>query len=171
MASLGQARAKARDSKRMQDLIQVRNALELYKLDNGRYPAPLSTLPGFSNWNWRSGAVCLDCSPTGFYGPNRDVNRLSELAPYLNPRPSDPLWSNTNYTEGYWYKSNGGRDYKLVAVRVEAFDSDPISLQETIFFTSSRPSMSVYSSDVSKNWVWNQLVCDVGTWGTNCVPI
>ena len=39
LASLSQARAKARDSKRVQDLIQLRNALELYALDNnGLYP-------------------------------------------------------------------------------------------------------------------------------------
>lgn len=169
-ASLGQARAKARDSKRIQDLVQIRNALELYRLDNGRYPTPLSASPGFSNWNWRSGAVCLDCSPTGFYGPNRDSGRLSDLAPYLNPRPSDPLWSNTNYADGYWYKTNGGRDYKLVAGHIEAFNSAPISFQDTTFITSWG-NMSVYSSGVSKDWYWNQLVCAVGTWGTNCVPI
>ena len=38
LASLGAARSKARDSKRVQDLIQMRNALELYKADYGKYP-------------------------------------------------------------------------------------------------------------------------------------
>ena len=44
-ASLGQARAKARNSKRVQDLIQVRNALELFYADFGHYPTPPPVAP------------------------------------------------------------------------------------------------------------------------------
>ena len=38
LSSLSSARMKARDARRMQDLIQIRNALEMYRLDNGTYP-------------------------------------------------------------------------------------------------------------------------------------
>ncbi|MFH1170666.1 MAG: type II secretion system protein [Candidatus Vogelbacteria bacterium] len=53
LASLGQARVKARDSKRVQDLIQLRNAMELYASDhNGLYPPdPNPEFAGISCWD------------------------------------------------------------------------------------------------------------------------
>ncbi len=38
LASLNDARAKARDARRMSDIKQIQNALELYRADNGEYP-------------------------------------------------------------------------------------------------------------------------------------
>lgn len=39
LASLSTARVKAQDSKRISELIQLTNALELYRLDKGTYPS------------------------------------------------------------------------------------------------------------------------------------
>ena len=44
LASLSTARAKARDSKRIQDLLEVQKALELFHADHGRYPESLDAL-------------------------------------------------------------------------------------------------------------------------------
>lgn len=38
LAALNSARAKARDNNRKQSIIQLRNALELYRSENGNYP-------------------------------------------------------------------------------------------------------------------------------------
>ena len=38
ITSLNEGRARARDAKREQDIISIQNALELYYVDNGRYP-------------------------------------------------------------------------------------------------------------------------------------
>lgn len=38
LSSLSSAKMKARDTRRIQDLIQLRNAIEMYRLDNGIYP-------------------------------------------------------------------------------------------------------------------------------------
>jgi len=40
IASLNVSRMKARDSKRIQELVQLRSALEAYKADHGSYPQP-----------------------------------------------------------------------------------------------------------------------------------
>ncbi len=44
LASLNTARAKSRDAKRISDLRQIRNALELYRSDNGFYPTSIDAL-------------------------------------------------------------------------------------------------------------------------------
>lgn len=83
LASLGQARTKANDAKRLSDLKQLQTALEIYYSDNGRYP-PLS-----------SGSV---------------VANITGLAPkYIATLPEDPTRTGTsgyryhssNYTIGY----------------------------------------------------------------------
>ncbi|MBI2097968.1 MAG: type II secretion system protein [Candidatus Vogelbacteria bacterium] len=117
LASLGEARAKARDSKRVQDLIQLRNALEQYALDhNGLYPAG----PGASTYpnSW-----CWECNDDFIY----DGTKLSvPLLSYLNPRPSDPLVpaggrfnsGGPGYDfRGYYYSvADDLRDYKISLV-------------------------------------------------------
>ncbi len=45
MSSLNDARARARDAKRIADIRSIQNALELYHLDNGSYPE--RTISGF----------------------------------------------------------------------------------------------------------------------------
>ena len=44
LASVNQARVKSRDARRVADVKEIQNALELYNNDNGQYPAVLSVL-------------------------------------------------------------------------------------------------------------------------------
>lgn len=99
LAALNNARLKARDTRRIQDLAQIRRALELYYDDNGRYP----TVAGWVySTNW--GAL------------------QTALAPYMPVMPRDPVnnangpWVNGQYT--YAYGNNTGsypNEYDLVA--------------------------------------------------------
>lgn len=91
IGSLNQARAKSRDSKRVQDLLQVRNALELYRADHGRYPPTFDSPVEVTNmhldcWDCEADNVFYDVSRLGGVGPLG-----TGIAPYLNPRPTDPL--------------------------------------------------------------------------------
>jgi len=67
LASLGSARSRARDAKRIADMTNIRTALELYFLDNNSYPStgslntvymdttclgPAATSPDIKNSNW-----------------------------------------------------------------------------------------------------------------------
>ena len=49
LASLNDARAKARDARRVSDMKQVQTALELYRNDNGDYP--IGTTGTIAVWN------------------------------------------------------------------------------------------------------------------------
>ncbi len=99
MASLNSARAKARDAKRRQDLIQIRTALEMYYNDNLSYPAANP-----SNWG---GANTVPC------GGGNSTNYIAGLVPtYIPALPVDPGIPGTCY--GYLYNSNGVH-YKLLA--------------------------------------------------------
>ncbi len=76
LASLNGARMKARDSKRISDLRQIKTALELFYDTNGYYPQ--------SGCGW-------DCN--GYrYSNNSSWNSLaSDLAPYIPSLPKDPI--------------------------------------------------------------------------------
>jgi len=75
VVALGQARVKARDSKRLADLKQLQTALELYYTDNNAYPSETAlTLGG-------TGAVCLDS--TGF-------GDTCSASAYMGQVPEDP---------------------------------------------------------------------------------
>lgn len=154
-ASLGQARAKARDSKRVQDLVQMRNALELYASDHaGLYPLLVKGGGGERR-------DCWDCSDNTFY----DSGRMLSLVPYLSVRPTDPLLApgsqysglNSQYF-GFWYKlGDDGQSFKLSLVgTVEGvagnpYANVPASMRDTRFYdgVSGNPgpfdTISVYS--------------------------
>ena len=89
LASLGTARAKARDSKRAQDLRSIHTALELFYADNGRYPTEGD--PDNANNGADQGKI----------GAAYTSNINTILEQYMNPLPSDPLDDGTNYF--YYY--------------------------------------------------------------------
>lgn len=84
LTSLGSARAKARDAKRISDIRQVQNSLELYFIDNGNYPAE---------------GLAAGCIPLS--------TSLSALATggYIGSLPTDPI-NNSEYC--YNYSSTAG---------------------------------------------------------------
>lgn len=104
LASLNTARMKARDTKRIADLRQMRNALELYYDANFAYPVR-------ARWA-TSEATTYDA------GTSWAVLQTT-LQPYISRLPNDPKptgtggpWSNGNYHYAY---SSDGQIYDLVA--------------------------------------------------------
>jgi len=84
VVALGQARVKARDSKRLSDLKQIQTALELYYTDVGTYPTttPINNL-GTGSY------VCLNASGFSASGCSN---------PYMGIVPKDPGSGTYNYT-------------------------------------------------------------------------
>ncbi len=101
LASLNNARAKARDAERKSDMRAVLNALDLYAFDNGgKYP--IAANPGTGCAGARPG-YCLG-----------DSNVVAALVPqYLPEMPHDPLYANT--TNDYLYQQLNQSVYILLA--------------------------------------------------------
>lgn len=168
-ASFSQARAKARDSKRVQDLLEVQKALELYRAKNpqDKYPEAPS-LPAGGQQYEESRASCWDCVRT-----IRDEKRLEELNTFLHPRPCDPLSTvNSDGTctlgrgddKGFFYKVNPDRSaYKIYVIGTVETDSIPISLQYT---HQNQKSITISSSAESAKW--KRLYCRFSGPGKHC---
>ncbi|HWH16311.1 MAG TPA: prepilin-type N-terminal cleavage/methylation domain-containing protein [Candidatus Paceibacterota bacterium] len=99
LASLNQARVKARDASRISQLTEIRKALELYYLDRGYYP------PSGCGW---------DCNGYRYSYDASSWNALqTELAPYMPDLPEDPVntgcppWGNNCFSFAY---GNVGRN-------------------------------------------------------------
>ncbi|MBP7741079.1 MAG: prepilin-type N-terminal cleavage/methylation domain-containing protein [Candidatus Pacebacteria bacterium] len=98
LSSLNAARMRARDAERRSDIVQIRNALELYFLAYGYYPSEqcVDSSKGSNN----------DCSaPTGA-GWTSSASIYTALVPtYIKQLPVDPLNDASHY---YNYEPNGG---------------------------------------------------------------
>lgn len=120
LTSINSARIRSRDSERVQSLVQLRNALELYKADNGSYPVTddietPGVIDGLRN--------CVDIrSPSGIIddttmdGVGMYYNSVSPetFIPNLTPKYIATLPKNTVSGMCYGYRSNGS-DYIVVA--------------------------------------------------------
>lgn len=112
LASINTARAKARDARRIEDIRQIQNALELYYYDFKQYPTVAGD-PTCVTPNW-------DCSYLG-------SPFLSALVPtYMSQIPMDPInatMGTVTYTYQYWRGSGAsgtclaGRNRYILAVR------------------------------------------------------
>ncbi len=107
LSSLNSARSKARDAKRVSDLISLRSALELYRHDNGSYPS--------------TGSLSYVYMETGCIGQSagtgdmKTENWIPGLAPtYISNLPNDPKPGTASC---YTYSGNG-TDYVLSAWNV-----------------------------------------------------
>ncbi|KKU25843.1 MAG: Type IV pilin PilA [Candidatus Magasanikbacteria bacterium GW2011_GWA2_46_17] len=113
VVALGNARVKARDSKRLADLKQLQTALEMYYTDQGGYPTTSSTL----NLGSDTGAMCLNSSGFGATGCSD---------PYMGQVPEDPSAS-----QNYTYTASSTASY-LVTATLETglnnFDAGAINL-------------------------------------------
>ena len=163
IGSLNQARARARDSKRVQDLVQMRTALELYYHQHGNYPNYFNT-----GGNSLERANCWECGSNTYY----DASRLTASNPtnptvnsFISSRPSDPTeptsgrWpsSGNGNCYGYWYKVTADRQaYKLSLVGtfegtlLNQYANIPTNMQDpnfidNIFLTcTALPAISVF---------------------------
>ena len=99
LVSLNTARAKARDANRAAAISQFRNALELYYLDNGQYPASGGATAPNSSWTTSN-----DSSWTTLQ---------TALAPYMPQLPRDPSQSTSGWpaTTGVYAFSYYSRSY------------------------------------------------------------
>ena len=98
LSSLNTARMRARDAQRKSDIVQIRNAMELYFLANGYYPSEqcVDSSKGSNN----------DCStPTGSEWTNTASIYVALVPTYIKQLPVDPLNDATHY---YNYEPNGG---------------------------------------------------------------
>jgi len=63
--ALNQARARARDAKRISDIKQIQTALELYYNDRGQYPETASVAPGLPiSWNGNTYLAAVPTPPS-----------------------------------------------------------------------------------------------------------
>ncbi len=108
LSSLNSARSKARDALRKEDLTQVRNALALYYLDNGAYPAGTF----FSVWDAQSGRSPL------WWGSDAALYNALVVTGHIIRLPQDPKGATEGGTGnflgdgpstdlGYVYSSDG----------------------------------------------------------------
>ncbi len=94
LVSLNSARAKARDTKRIADLKQIRIALEMYYDTNNNYPVATTAV------NSSSGSATW----------------ISGLSPsYITSVPADPTNSGTGSYYYYYKTTAGGASYELNA--------------------------------------------------------
>lgn len=96
-------RNKATDSRRQSDLSQLRDALEIYSIDNSGYPNTFG--------NWYGLASSATAGFKNLTGPNGYIPNLAPT--YLVQLPQDPSGDTSNWS-GYLYKSDG-TNYKLLS--------------------------------------------------------
>jgi prepilin-type N-terminal cleavage/methylation domain-containing protein len=85
LATLATARSKARDSRRVADIQQLMNALELYNDANGRYPVSNNCGATVPRTDWCNSAESLSAGRW-----IRDNGTTGVLSPYLPKDPTDP---------------------------------------------------------------------------------
>jgi prepilin-type N-terminal cleavage/methylation domain-containing protein len=103
-ASMNGTRASARDSHRLQNLVQLRTALELYHAINGQYP--MTYQPGAPIVRFMECGVIVG-------QPNHPNDYIPGIVPnYVAKLPSDPKLDCMGPTHSWSYASDG-RQYKL----------------------------------------------------------
>ncbi len=102
--SVNSVRSKARDARRVADIKQVQNGLELFYSSIGTYPAAAD---GNLILGKDAGAVALSSAATGFSAA-ADVG--AEV--YLNPVPKDPQGTGS-FIYTYVKPADAGKDYSI----------------------------------------------------------
>ncbi|HRH24899.1 MAG TPA: prepilin-type N-terminal cleavage/methylation domain-containing protein [Candidatus Paceibacterota bacterium] len=142
VVSINTSRTKARDSQRINDLRQIRIALELYYNENGYYPP----------------APCgYDCN--GYFSSNTPEwsTLASYLSPYIATLPVDPKntgthpWTANEFT--YTYGNVGRYTYSAQYDLTTKFESsnNPVScgrMNYKFFFNNSIDWCGSYSVDL-----------------------
>lgn len=136
LASLGPARMKARDARRIEDLHEINNALALYYSDHHEYPP----------------SPCgYDCNGYYYSFDNYDSASWSilqtYLAPYLSKLPVDPINSNCqpwsdgcySYSYGNVGRINNKPQYDLTAQLEDPNNPDRCAVQQYTFYFNSQP--------------------------------
>ena len=97
--SFSNARAKARDTRRLADLNTFKTALEMYFSDHDQYPV------------WNSGCIEDTSDPNSPFRAEADPNFVPK---YMSQIPKDPLYGKGHC---YYYKTTfNGSDFHLLAL-------------------------------------------------------
>ena len=123
LSALSDARAKARDTQRIQALAEIRKALLLYyDSNNQRYPVPTS-----ASGCTTTGTQSQHCTSYNGWGGTGAGTLSALLAPYMSSLPTDPtqalvgnnynLIFNGSTIYGYGYRvANDGSSYDLITL-------------------------------------------------------
>ena len=121
LASINSAKGRSRDARRMDDMLQLQTAVEMYKNDNGSYP--LSVAQARNRFKWGS-ATCdmvfrdgSTLTSADVSGPNAYIQGLTpNYIPVLpvdpGPPPTNPPATLPN-CYGYLYNSDG-ENYMII---------------------------------------------------------
>lgn len=102
-ATFSEGSAQARDAERKSDLRELQSAIELYKQENGTYPAGCR---GPGTWSGQSG--------TSYACPSGNQYIVGLAPKYIPALPTDPKLNGAN--SGYVYVTNNDQEvYKLMA--------------------------------------------------------
>jgi prepilin-type N-terminal cleavage/methylation domain-containing protein len=146
MSGLSSARSKARDSKRIQDTVQIRTALELYRTSNNTYPATFPSTQATPSFSTGGGDWHGNCSFFGGYPTTGVTGYIPNLAPtYISVLPLDPKPIDTSTC--YVYTSNG-IDYMFIVYKtVEG--TVPASLVRPNYATTEKNNYTIYTPGAS----------------------
>jgi type II secretion system protein G len=105
-ANFNEARQNSRDKIRMSELKELELALEMYKAQNGRYPAQGCGSPT---------TIWVGPGPLPVWGQGNCDDYIEGLVPtYISELPRDPNQENDN-GEGFIYRTNAdGSMYKVI---------------------------------------------------------
>jgi len=133
LASLSGARAKARDAARVQSMLQLRNALEMYRIKNGNYPMAAY---GFDA-NYTSGAPSDFNITLSSLVTEGDISKL----------PDDvPTTGGTSYKFAIIYGTPVGLDGSVTSLSCGGFTNLQYILEFKTETTISLPKPSTGSS-------------------------
>jgi type II secretion system protein G len=123
LASLNTARARGRDARRLSDIHQIENALELYFNSNNSYPlsnVPLSAAGTLPNTSWRNSIY-----PASWTLLETDLSSYIAQLPH-DPKESPSGWPGSGAAGVYGYAYFGcGSGYFLVYQLEIASGPDP----------------------------------------------
>lgn len=145
LSSFAQAQAKARDTKRIDDIVAVQKAIEAHYATDGSYPIP----------NGIGGDGCLSSPWWDCWGAGSSANRLVN-AEYLRDMPQDPTFvddnacgfPNNGLTRAYYYGVNASRQGYILGTRLEA----PNTSSSRYVASENNGCGSFMNYIIKKNW-------------------
>ena len=145
-SQLGESKKQARDAQRMSDLRQIKNALELFYLDHGYYPA--------SDCGW-------DCNGYRYSWNNGWTTLQTDLAPYIKELPRDPLrgtcgpWTDGCYSYAYGNVGRNSNRHQYDLTTQLEYQSSPYRCGSKgyRFYFDNRPWCTAFGGEYS-NFVY-----------------
>lgn len=109
LVGLEGARTQARDATRLSDVAQIKRALEIYRIDNGKYPGPTS-----SYGECEGGCGCWDTS---------NVDNDGDGKPFIEPLVDEGLFSQVP-TDPVGAGTCGGLTYRYYRYEAGSYGCD-----------------------------------------------